>query len=723
MSSTPSESELTEAQLMAMSTEELEAYAARISTSIGLEQSTIDAYELTQAEYELSILKTQSSITGLDTEINVNTAQLNAAILAEQTFAKESAELDSTIQVYSLAIAEQDTILSLTDSTIAGLTLESAKIEADLKASDAAFVSSATSYSSLYIVYLAKETAYQKRLEDIALASTQLSQAEMEEAALLENYRVSSQTRQVLDKELGDLYAQSNVIAKELSDAIQAETTAIANLNSTNSALITLNSLYETSLINQKYYQLISTQSSKIEQYASALNTFNAADSAYRVNPTNTTLLTARNMAEKQLVKISSEKDEVTSQVTSLQALVNDAMDGSYETLLMQYQADITMEDSNISTFTQYRSQAESSISGYSSLYEAAILDITSSLNGIKQISSFYESSLAGAATLLASAQADSNLIAPQEAAIATLDILITSYTKDYENYTSSYDGYISVSSVMRAKRQKAIEDLVIISSFYESTSLAVGKLTDELSQVNSSITGYTTILSLQSNILMVEDVNIQDYDIQVKDAFNMQEKAMFQYRETYARQKRMTLQNLYDAKVIQAVQATSTLNGTNQAAAGPGVTIVPQPVNLASPDLTDTLGKVNTINAFIDTFNTIYSLYDTQAANYQQISTTVGTKKIGVQKILALQNQLVLTPTNTQAKEELNAVQTAVANLDSDYNSKMNNVNLTQNQIDTNRQTFLTSYTTIFRADEILAQESTISSFMIQGFNAAVTI
>jgi hypothetical protein len=221
----------------------------------------------------------------------------------------------------------------------------------------------------------------------------------------------------------------------------------------------------------------------------------------------------------------------------------------------------------------------------------------------------------------------------------------------------------------------------------------------------------------------MVEEVNIQDYDIQVKDGFNTQEKAAFQYRETYARQKRMDLQNLYDAKVIQAVQTTSTLNGTYQAAAGSGVNIIPQPVNLNTADLTDTLGKVNTINAFLDSFNIIYSAYDTQTNNYMGISTTIGTKKLTVQALLDLQNKLVLDSTNPQLNEALNKAQMNITNLNKEHDSKINDINMTQDQINKNRETFLTSYRTIFRADEILAQESTISSFMIQGFNSAVTI
>ena len=83
----------------------------------------------------------------------------------------------------------------------------------------------------------------------------------------------------------------------------------------------------------------------------------------------------------------------------------------------------------------------------------------------------------------------------------------------------------------------------------------------------------------------------------------------------------------------------------------------------------------------------------------------------------------LRINPTNDSIGESFSNAQSAFITNQNTTNNLIGNVTLTQGQINTAKNTFLTTYNAVFLSSDIISNESTISSFLIAGFKAAVTI
>jgi hypothetical protein len=96
--------------MMGMTIEDLEAYAAELKSSIDFEYSTLTSYTKMQDAYALSIFDSQSTISGLDIEINTNTIVYDAAVSRKK-------QLDIEISAIDVYIGDQV-------STMSGLDIE-----------------------------------------------------------------------------------------------------------------------------------------------------------------------------------------------------------------------------------------------------------------------------------------------------------------------------------------------------------------------------------------------------------------------------------------------------------------------------------------------------------------------------------------------------------------------------------------------------------------------
>lgn len=711
--------QLSDSELQSMDLSSLQTYYNIVLNVINLETSTITGTQAVQAQYDYLIMNSQSTINGLGYEITANSNLIIAGDVRSNLLVQSNATLDSSIILYNSSITAYSAIIDQADRDINSLNMESSSITAALRQSDFIFNSSAVYYSSLYMNFMAKEQLYQNCLSNISTTSTLLSNAIIKERLSFSNWQVSSAFTVARSAELSTLYLNSNAIKSTLTQYITNETNAIANLNSTNTGLIAISSLYTTALINQQYYQALSTQSGVFGLYSAAYSTYMTVNAQSMAAPTNTVLLAAKNMSQQRLSTLTVNSNQSVAQVTSLQALVAGATTDTYAASLKAAEDAIQLEVDNVRRFQGYYDSSISAVSYFSTLFEQATVDITSSLQAVNIFSTFYTSSIAGSNALMDLAAADEEIIATQQSEIDVLSLTISSLGFAYSSMTSSYSGWISYSSLMTQQIAQANTDLVAYSTFFESTSMAITRFNGELQGVESSITGNMLSIRTQSSILESETINMLGYETLIGVCFNMEEQATYQYRETYVRQRRLTLQEYYDSCVLQQVQATSTQNGNliRQAA---GATVTPIAINLNTPTINLAYNNLTTVTTFLNSFTSIYTNYDIQTQNLLNISTSIGNQREAYSTLTTFSNQFQLFPLNTTAGQGFSNAQNAFVSRQANTRTLQSNSALTQAQINTAKNTFLTTYQAVFLSSDIIANESTISSFLIQGFRAA---
>ena len=712
---------LTDAQLLEMSPEQLSAYALTVSTAIGLQYSTIASDLVVQAQYDYMILTSQSTITGLDYEITANDNAIIAADIRTAQIDAENAAIDSTIASYQTQITSFDKVISDSDRAITALTAESAQIDADIAKTDAEFISSATGYSSMYLTYMAKEILYQNCLSDISTTSSLYDVAAAEEKFFLRNLEESTANVVARTAELSSLYLQGDQIQSSLSQYVIDETLANAALASTNIGIAAISSVYATALINQQYFQQTSTLRGIDDSLTAAQTAVTSAKALAAAKPTDTVLAAAATMAQQRLTTLTTSKTSLTAEVTALQALVTDATAISLDTAISAAEAAIQLETINVSTFQGYADAASAEIVYYSTMFEQANVEIVSSLAAVELYSSLYNSSIAGSNALMLLVTQDTSSISGQQAEVDAISIAVNSLNIQYDQYVSSFNGWISYSSLMNKEIEKADADLILFSTLYESTSVVVKSLSNDLDQIQSSIVGNDSDIYTLSTILESEIVNMIAHQADVAASFNQEEYSAYQFRETYVRLRRADAQKYYDACIVQQVQNTSTQNATLKAQAGPSA-FTPLPINLNTPAINLAYTNLTTITSFLDTFSNIYTNYNIQTTNLEGVSTSIGNQRTAYSTVTFFTKMTRLNPTNPNIGQSFSNAQTAFIANQTTTNNLMNNVALTQVQINAAKNRFLTTYHAVFLSSDIMANESTISSFLIAGFNGAAT-
>ena len=712
--------QLTDAQLNEMNLDDLQAYSRVVSTTIGLEYSSIVSDQVIQVQYEYMILTSQSTINGIGYEIIQNDNAIIAGNIRYNQLNDENITLDSTIVSYEKSMAEQDKIISDSDTMISSLILESAKIDRELIQSDKEFISSAVSYSSLYMTFMAKDLLYQNCMNEISTTSSLLDASILEEIASFRNLEESTATVTLRRRELSTLYLEGDQIQSSLSQYIIDETLATAALTSTNAGIIALSSLYDTAIINQQYYQLLSTQGSIIDTYNTAESTLTNATMLSLADPTNTVLAAAKTMAKTRVDKTSIEKIAVAKRVTTKRTLVAGADVDTYDVTLAAAQVAVELEVQNVSTFQGYANIANNQITYYSSIFEQAGRDIQSSMAAVLSYSSLYISSIAGSNVLMKLVSEDMSSIAGQQAEADAITLIIKSLTGQYDSSVSSYSGWINYSTLMKQEVETSERDLASFSTLYESTNTGILQLYKDLPYLQSSIYGNDVVINTLSSILESEGINMLGYQTLITNSFNSEEQATFQYRETYVRLKRVDAQTYYEACILQQVQNTSTQNATLKTQAG-AATFTPIAITLNTATINLAYANLTTITSFLTSFNNIYSNYEIQKVNLQGVSTSIGDQRTTYSTLITHSNISKVNPTNLSAQQNFFNTQKSFIEKQNTTTQSFNNVNLTQGQINTAKNSFLTTYKAVFISTDIINNESTISSFLIKGFNSAV--
>ncbi len=381
---------ISDSELESMDLSTLQNYYNLVMKTVDAETSTINGNQAIQSQYDYLIINTQSTIDGLGYEILANSNLIIASDVRSNQIVRSNIELDSSIILYNSSIQGYSEIINQTDRELSSLMIEAADITSVLEKSDLEFNSTATNYSSLYMIFMAKDQLYENCLSNISTTSTLLEVAIKNERISYSNWQISTAFTVARSAELSTLYLDSNAIQSTLTQYITDETTAIANLNSTNNGLIAISSLYNTALVNQQYYRSLSTKSGVLDLLTAANITHTTAKAASDADPSNTTKLAAKTMSEQRVATLTTNKSQAEAQVAALQVLVTDATADTYATTLKAAEDAVELEINNINIFQGYYNSSLAAITYYSTLFEQATADITSSIEAVNKFSTFY---------------------------------------------------------------------------------------------------------------------------------------------------------------------------------------------------------------------------------------------------------------------------------------------------------------------------------------------
>jgi hypothetical protein len=146
-----------------MTFEQLIGYSNAISTSAGLEYSTIRGNQYVQNQYSLLILLSQSTIDGINNQITTNDAQLDALRKEEEGLQKLSTMQLADIDTYTREIEEQEEIIEKATKDIDDLTAELNNVSSMTESTMSSFIGDAVRYSSLYYTYEGWKEVYTER--------------------------------------------------------------------------------------------------------------------------------------------------------------------------------------------------------------------------------------------------------------------------------------------------------------------------------------------------------------------------------------------------------------------------------------------------------------------------------------------------------------------------------------------------------------------------------
>ena len=704
---------ISNSQLLKMRPEDLQAYSQNISAMIALEQSSITGKQLSYSTFSDRINVSQSTFNGLTYEIAANTSILQMNNMQIANLTKQDSNLREKIVAYQSSIDAQRDIMRASDSAISSLKLQESMIDSTLFGSELVFASTAKYYSSLYMTYMAKENAYQTHLQRINATSNILINAIQSEKDAQGILRASTMARRDLDSVLTALYTENNALQSSLIQYKADETLATRYYTSTNVAYTAISSIYAASLLNQNYYQSLSTQVTYMNSLAAAQSAASTATTAAAAAPSDTTLSAAVVMAKQLVTTLTNENAAATAATAKVQVLIPASQKAAYAAILNQYQNAVQLETNTVSTFDSYKTAAISSLTYYSSIYDRTIAAAPSSLALVTLYSTLYESSILGSNTAMELVKQTTSSIALKEDGIRGISFNISSLNTDYSALNSTYTGYMTISTVMKQQMDQALGGIASYSSFYTSTSAAILAISADIQTLNTNLNGTTAVLYSQSSMLMYENINLQAYTANLQESIAIQEKAMYQYRESYARQKLLSAQSYYDGLVAQANEMAATATAQAVAALGSAEFVVPIAPNLTTPAIIVASNNLAAMKGFTKRFRTLYENYDTQLENIAALETAISMQRAALDDITQTQNDyLIMATPATEAS--LSSAKTAYNAAAQDTEDIQSNIAFTQQEIDTAKLIFQGEYQGIFKPDEIAGFESTIGSFLV---------
>jgi hypothetical protein len=640
----PPELAISEAELMSLSVEELEAYITKVSSIAVEEYSSIQGFNAESLTYQTLMSQTQSTIDGLGVEIysysNISTALYSSG----QTISTNIIALDSTIYQYELDIATADSTIYYADSTIAGLAAEDAALEKQLADSDAAFKAQAETYSSLVYTYLGKKKDYDDHIDYMSTVDWLLASTITADGILTPIYESTLSTFNGIEGEITFYKGEDVRLRRVLSVAEDGVRKAEENRDSTIAAVQRLSSLYEVALINVDYATALSTQTTALELQREAEEMVAKAETLYN-NSGNVQAggkrkaqrggaLTSLQMAQSLLQERQAEVGRQKELVEGLGGTLQKQIDTSYEQLLASIQSNIRKELENISTFRSQKEIAYAKRDEYSSLMEAALVEMRKYIDESTMYTSSYISTQYGIEVLSSLEAQQLAEINSDNMSIGILDITLSSLSTQLWDYMSSLDGWIKVSTIYDVIYKSSMDVYNEYDGHVDSTTKGIDVLVKEQGVLERTITGLEIEVAKQSTIEEREKVRVDQYGCGVRRHYAELERGAYQYKETFLRERRLAAQEAYERLVTEEIQRVSSLATAGNAQAYSAL-------NLESDAIRGAYNTFTTINSYLDAFDTLYGSYnsikdelqkmeDAAAAEYNLRFTADGADRLG---------------------------------------------------------------------------------------------
>ena len=691
--------ELTTNQLNALTLEELKNYYDTVSKVIDEQNSTINSELIIQGQYDYLILQSQSTIASITTEQIQNSTEIASYNRSRNAAIEYNSTNNALMLAYNSTITGESNNIFDLSIQVSSMNLETDRINSTIEGSDAIYRSSALGYSTLYLDYMVKNDLYQQSLNDIATMSSFLVSsviAESYSSSVLQSTMISyTQASQLLSTLLVEgTNIHSTVVQYRIEEKLATDA-----VTSTNNGLIVLRSFYNTALLNKEYADSLSTQTG----HRLSVNRANSLYTTAQQGTDQATIETAR----ISLSTVTELKKNIDSTVTSMQPLAAQAITDTYDINVLAAQAIVDMETANVSTYNSYYMRDTSSIIYYSSLYEKANADIFSSITAYQTYDGFYNSSIAGSNALMDLIRQDDSTFNVQINQLKALSQTISTLYINYSSFTSTYNGLITYSTLLTDMIAQSTTALRAYSTFYDSTNAGLQLLYGESNIVNTELTSNQVLVDTYSRIIERNTANMLVYAANIDSNYLQQEYGSLKYRETLVRQLHMQTQATYDSIVVDQIKNNSTSTITN----------------LNTPSIAIAYNTLQNIEHHISKYSAIYTEYERQLLNQKiQVSTTSGHSNM-YSILFSTQISSELNPNDQSLLGVYLSTQYKYSLETGSIRQNASNISLGYEDIKHVRTPVDSVYTTFFTPSQLVANASTISSFLIQGFNIAATL
>lgn len=718
-----------EAELQTMDLNAMIQYTSTVSTSIGLETSSLNANLGIQAMYSVLSQLSQSTIDGLGTEISLNTAMIESYKKTQELLDNVSTSYISTMLKYDTTIAKQLDTINFYNSTLSSYTIEYDNTVSSVSLENSMFVSAATHYSSLYYVYLGYQYQYDSNVSSLALMDLNLSTARRLQDASEKALNESTIRWQNASGILSSLYIDRINIASTVTQFRIDETNTYLNYTSSLTALGTISSIYNSALANENYNLALSTTVKRTAEYSDALEQFQRADLLYNntipqgtTGPGDSLLFRTRKMAQERVIVCGTLKEEARRSKDLRLYEAGLASTNAYEAILLGYDQTILAYETVQQKYRGYKLSSLEAVAKYSSIYEKAATDIATYTGQINYYSSMYVSSMIASSTLLGYDRFDQSTLTGKIQYYNAVSWSISSLNEKYSTSLYQYNSTVFTSTFFGNIYASSLSNVIVYGQYYASTTSGINVLSNQLYGAGGLINIYNTLIFNNSSLLNSENIAIKAYNATTMKYINMQDESMYQYRESFARSKRQEYQTTYEANVFNAVQVANSATQSLIAAAPPGVTVTPIPVNLTSPLITSNYTQVNSMNNFLNSFTDIYTSFGLKDSYITRLSTSIGYEKSSWSTVDSYTRlQYFSTAKYSSLTKLITASCAKLASAQDSTTALLKTCAITQSTIDTKKVAILTKLGNFFTPANILAQNDTISSFITQSLAAVV--
>lgn len=728
-----------EAELKAMDLSSLILFGSTLSTSVGLQTSTLLQNLKIQGLYGFLKGRSQSTIDGLNNEITTNNGLISMYTglqnnMMEGLTVWEYDDINwtevgllqaqrgggaqggggksifiSTLDQFDATIGNQMDYIKTINSTISSYSVQYTSSISSIAEEMSSFTSAAKAYSTSIWTTIGyqkllgiKQENYDTTTEKLRAATT----AEQASSTLVAKKKIHWHN---MSDKLSTLYDIRASIAARLITYRKNEADTYIQYQSSLAGLSTTSSLYDAAGINEKYALAFAELTQRINAYSDAEVQFNNADALYATSG-GSALLAARSMAKTQLEAASTAK--LTSQATAsnLLSLATLANTRAYESILQGYDIRIDAYNRTRLQYKGYKETANSNVARFSSMYEIAVTDIKNYTGDIKRYSTLYESSIDAASTLLGLSKDELLTMEQQYQDYQALGLSIADLETQYTGWREKYARDIAASTMHASQYYSSLSSIETYNTMYGKASDMVSRLYNEIYGPGGLMSKYYTMRFTMSSIINSDIIDQKVYDTKLKYLINEQDHAIYEYRETFCRDQEVSYQTDYTNKIYDAVQFAQS-NSLPSA-------------NIDTPEILQAGKILNDMNTFIGTFSNIYKMYDTQTSNIQNISTSVGNETTAWstvdcytwgQYFQTMSNQDLPSLINSSVKY-LTLHQSTTAGLLTSFQSQQDSINVS-------KETILSGLKPFFTDNEISAQSDTISSFIIISSNDAIAM